>query len=194
MLSASNRAVLDAVARRVVPQAFDGGPGSVDLIARIEDRLAHAPPDRVRDLERGLTVLGSRTAALLVSGTVAPFPRLSAERQDALLRRWSTSPLTAARAIYEGVRRLVLAVYYTTPESFEETGYLGPLHLRTPLYAWEGPLAHAPVPNADEPVARNHNGNRVSAIGRANRTDGFRAAQLSRQRPITQRCAGFDRS
>jgi len=48
--------------------------------------------------------------------------------------------------------------------------------------------------SADDAVARNHNGNRVSAIGRANRTDGFRAAQLSRQRPITQRCAGFDRS
>src|SRR5205807_1869541 len=47
--------------------------------------------------------------------------------------------------------------------------------------------------SADDPVARNHNGNWVSAIGRANRTDGFRAAQLSRQRPITQHCAGFDR-
>src|SRR3954469_1395444 len=30
--------------------------------------------------------------------------------------------------------------------------------------------------SADAPVARNHNGNRVSAIGRANRTDAFRAA------------------
>src|SRR5215472_5943693 len=39
--------------------------------------------------------------------------------------------------------------------------------------------------SADDPVARNHNGNRVCGIGQANRTDGFRAAQLSRQRPIT---------
>ena len=48
--------------------------------------------------------------------------------------------------------------------------------------------------SADDPVARNHNGNRVCGIGQANRTDGFRAAQLSRQRPITQRCTGLDRS
>src|SRR5688572_29613403 len=120
MLSAANRAVLHAVARRVVPQAFDGGPGSVDLIARIEDRLAHAPPERVRDLERGLTVLGSRTAALLVSGMVAPFPRLSADRQDAMLARWATSPVMLARAVFYGVRRLILAVYYSLPESFAD--------------------------------------------------------------------------
>ena len=47
--------------------------------------------------------------------------------------------------------------------------------------------------SADDPVARNHNGNRVCGIGQANRTDRFRAAQLSRQRPITQRGAGLDR-
>src|ERR1700722_9792031 len=48
--------------------------------------------------------------------------------------------------------------------------------------------------SADDSMARNHNGNRVCRIGQANRTDGFRTAQLSRQRPITQRCTGLDRS
>src|SRR5262247_3002791 len=139
MLSSSHRAVLEAVARRVVPHAYDGAGADVDVVARIQARLAKAPIDRVRDLELALTILGSRAAALLLSGMGAPFPRLSTERQDTLLRRWSTSPLTAARAIYQGVRRLVLAVYYTSPESFEETGYLGPLHLRDAAYPWEGP-------------------------------------------------------
>src|SRR4030095_14297367 len=115
----------------------------------IEARLAKAPAERVRDLQIALTILGSRGAGLFLSGMTVPFPRLSAERQDALLRRWSTSPLTAARAIYQGVRRLVLAVYYTTPESFEEIGYLGPLHLREPAYPWEGPAPGEPAPNAD---------------------------------------------
>lgn len=154
MLSAPNRAVLEAVARRVVPHAFDGSAPSIDLIARIEARLAHAPPERVRDLELALTLLGSRATALLLSGMTAPFPRLSAERQDAMLRRWSTSPVTAARAVYQGVRRLVLAVYYTSPESFAETGYLGPLHLRDPRFSWEGPASDTLAPNADEPIAR----------------------------------------
>src|SRR5262249_49398443 len=48
--------------------------------------------------------------------------------------------------------------------------------------------------SADDPVARNHNGNRVCGIGQADCADGFRAAQLSRQRAITQRCTGLDRS
>src|SRR5262245_2303712 len=43
-------------------------------------------------------------------------------------------------------------------------------------------------------MARNHNGDRVCRIGQANRAHGFRAAQLSRQRPITQRRTGLDRS
>ena len=154
MLSAANRAVLDAIARRVVPQAFDGGPGSVNLIARIQDRLAHAPPDRVRDVERGLTVLGSRTAALLTCGMVSPFPRLSAERQDAMLARWATSPVGVARVVFHGLRRLILAVYYSLPESFADIGYLGPLLDREPSYPWEGPVAGAAVPNVPDPVAR----------------------------------------
>ena len=46
----------------------------------------------------------------------------------------------------------------------------------------------------DESVARNHNGNRVCAVGQTNRTDRFRVPQLTRQCSITQRCAGLDRS
>jgi choline dehydrogenase-like flavoprotein len=154
MLSASHRAVLEAVARRVVPHAFGEGPTSVDVIARIEARLAKAPPERVRDLELALTLLGSRAAALVLSGMVAPFPRLSAERQDAMLVRWSTSPVLAARSVYQGLRRLILAVYYTSCESFAETGYLGPLHTRASAFSWEGPVPGDAGPNADEPVAR----------------------------------------
>jgi choline dehydrogenase-like flavoprotein len=159
MLSAVHREVLDAVARRVVPHAYDDGAGTSDLISRIDAHLAAAPPERVRDLELALTMLGSRAAALLVSGMTAPFPRLSADRQDAMLARWSTSRVALARTVYQGVRRLVLAVYYSQPESFADIGYLGPLGQRELTFAWEGPAPEtgsheATPPNADEPVAR----------------------------------------
>ena len=48
--------------------------------------------------------------------------------------------------------------------------------------------------SADDSMARNHNGNRVCRIGQGDRTDRFRAAQLPRQRPITERRTGLDRS
>jgi len=48
--------------------------------------------------------------------------------------------------------------------------------------------------STDDPMARNHNGNRVCGIGQANRTDRFQAPELTRQRPITQRRSGLDRS
>jgi hypothetical protein len=82
MLSAPNRAVLDAVARRVVPQAFDGGPGSVDLIARIEDRLAHAPPIAFATSSVGSPCWAVEPQHCSLSGMVSPFPRLSADRQE----------------------------------------------------------------------------------------------------------------
>jgi choline dehydrogenase-like flavoprotein len=147
--------VLEAAARRIVPQAYDGSGPAVDVVARIEARLAQAPAERVRDLRLALSVLGSRAAAFLFSGgSTTPFARLSGERQDALLRRWAASPIVTLRAVYHGVRRLVLAVYYTAPESYADIGYLGPLHLRDPVFAWEGPAPGAAAPNADEPVAR----------------------------------------
>ena len=47
-----------------------------------------------------------------------------------MLARWATSPVGVARSVYQGIRRLVLAVYYSQPESFADIGYLGPLHER----------------------------------------------------------------
>ena len=126
MLSPAHRLVLESVARRVVPHAYADGLGAVDVIARIEERLVDAPPEKQRDLERALTVLGSRVAALLISGTTVPFPRATADQQDAMLTRWSTSRSSVARAVYEGVRRLIVGVYYSVPESWDDIGYLGP--------------------------------------------------------------------
>ena len=77
-LSDAHRAVLAAAARRIAPHAHEVGGEAADLVTRIEERLATAPPDRVRDLELALTVLGSRPAALVFSGLTSPFVRLSA--------------------------------------------------------------------------------------------------------------------
>src|SRR5215207_4690987 len=71
-----------------------------------------------------------------------------------MLARWSTSRVGVARSVYQGLRRLVLAVYYSQPESFADIGYLGPLHERALAFPWEGPAPDVAAPNADEPVAR----------------------------------------
>ncbi|MDF2770983.1 MAG: hypothetical protein K0S86_476 [Geminicoccaceae bacterium] len=156
MLSPAHRTVLDAVARRVVPHAFANGR-RVDIVPRIEDRLRDTPPEAQRDLERALTALGSRTAGVILSRELTPFTRLSPERQDRVLARWSASPLLTARAVYHGLRRLILAVYYSLPEAWDEIGYLGPYYLRGPAFPWEGPAAPR-MPNGmpadDEPIAR----------------------------------------
>ena len=155
-LSPAHRAVLEALARRVVPHAFEAGSGRIDLVARVEERMRDAPPHRQREFEVALRVLGSRAAALVFSRLTSPFPRLTPDRQDAVLARWSTSPVVAARSVYQGLRRVILGVYYSQPESWDEIGYLGPFHLRGVAFPWEGPLpTRAPNdPARDEPVAR----------------------------------------
>ena len=188
MLSPAHRLVLDAVARRVVPHAYVDGPGAVDVVARIEERLLDAPPEKQRDLQRALTVLGSRAAALLIGGTTVPFPRAAAARQDAMLAQWSTSPVPIARAVFEGVRRLVVGVYYSLPESWDDIGYLGPYHLRGPVFSWEGPL-QPPAPNdssVDEPVARVPDVPAVPAAG-----DGADQPSVTLPR-ATNRAGDFD--
>lgn len=149
LLSPAERALLEAIARRMIPHV----PAGVDLVGRIEARLAGAPAERARDVRLALSVFGSRAASAVVAGVARPFARLSPEGQDRVLARWGGSRLPLARTVYAGLRRLVVAVYYSLPESFADIGYLGPLHLRTPAFPWEGPVPGG-APNEDEPVAR----------------------------------------
>lgn len=150
-LSARRRRTLDAVCRRVAPAAYEPGFEAA-LTALVEARISALDPDLRQRLSVGLSVFDNPVAGL--PGRPRRFTRLTDEEQDRRLAAWATSRLRVRRRLYEALRRLILATYYTLPEAHERIGYPGPFHLRAPRLEWEGPLTTGEPEHDDEPVAR----------------------------------------
>lgn len=150
-LSPSRLATLEAAARVIVPVAFGRAP-SIDLMAECRKRIASLPEAVAGDLMTGIDVLGNRITALLLTGRFVPFASLDERTRAAMLDRLGTSPLPPLRTLYQAIRRLVLATFYSHPDTQSAVGYRGPYHLRGPGVEWEGPIVSAPRPN--EPVLR----------------------------------------
>ena len=153
-LSPAARRTLDALCRTIVPAAYapDWAAGRpFDLAAAVEQRLDVGDPSLLRRVDAALRLLEHRAAAVL-SGRLRRFSELDDGGRARVLHSWETSALPLRRAVFQALRRLVLATCYTRPEALTAIGYLGPYHLRRPVYAWEGPLSGEP--DEDEPVAR----------------------------------------
>lgn len=144
------RPALETLCRRIVPAAWDHDP-PVDIVAHVERRIAALEPPLRRDIIGALHFFDHPITGMLLSGRPRRFSTLAPFEQDALLREWERSPLGLRRTVYQALRRLILATYYTLPESRDGLGLAPPLHVREPLVDWEGPDAAAPE---DGPVAR----------------------------------------
>lgn len=143
---------LAAVARTVVPHAFEDPARGARLVRRVEVEIAALHPRKQRDLSNGLALLGSWLGALLVLRFPKPFRLQTPEVQALILERWLHSPIGLLRSVANSIRRLVLFLEYTSPEAQREVRYLGAYHTRGPAVPWEGALAGAP--SDDEPIAR----------------------------------------
>lgn len=151
-LTATQHGVMDALARCILTGAPASSETFSDLIARCDARLGALPPHRRAAFRTALTVMGSRMGVLLAIGRATPFAMLSASEQARCFAAWGEARIPQLRSAHQAVRRLVLAVHYARPEVAAAIGYAGPLHLRAPQVAWEGPLAG--ITRDSEPVAR----------------------------------------
>jgi choline dehydrogenase-like flavoprotein len=152
-LTPSRRATLDALARIIVPHAFESTAPSSDLPALVEQRMVGAPGAIAADLGVALDVLGSRAGNMLIARRGRALTELEPEDRTAAFDAWGRSALPPARAAHQAIRRLVLSTYYATPEAHRELGVLPPLHTRTPAFDWEGP-APGTMTLDSEPIAR----------------------------------------
>jgi len=151
-LSPTQRATLEAAARRIVPHAFTDPARGDALMRALLARIGGLSSRKQRDLRLALTLFGSRASALTSGLLPRPFLAQSPERQDRQFERWLTSSVAAFRTIAQAIRRLVIFTEYTTPAAHHEIGYHGPHHTRGPLFSWEGVLPGAETDT--EPVAR----------------------------------------
>lgn len=148
MLPASAHRTLVAACARIVPHAPPHAIAEHVLV-----RLSTLDGAQRRELAQGLSLFGSRVAALASIGRAIPFADLAPAQQDAMLAAWGRSPVGACRTLFQVVRRLALLAHYVTPEGQRDAGMRGPLWSREPVVAWEGPVPG--VATADEePVLR----------------------------------------
>jgi choline dehydrogenase-like flavoprotein len=151
-LTAKQEDALDALVRTVVPHVFAPDRHGADLVARVVDRIQHAPGTVRRDLLRALDVLASRTANFVIARS-GRFPDIPPADRAAAFESWGRSSLPAARSVYQALRRFVLSTWYATPEARSDLGVKPPLFSRLPDVAWEGPLPGEQSLDS-EPVAR----------------------------------------
>jgi choline dehydrogenase-like flavoprotein len=148
-LTGAQRSTLTALARTVLPHLFEAESDTHGIVQRIEDRLVRAPRHVTEDLAQAISFFGSRTSGLLVTGSPRRFAKLSAAGQNRAFTAWGTSFFPIARTIHQALRRLILSTWYATDEGRAELGVHPPLHTRSPIVAWEGPLARDRPSNMD---------------------------------------------
>lgn len=128
VLSPQTYAVFTAAAMRLV------GPTGATLIAErtidpasAADAILARSPALAGPLAQGLLALQFGVWPLLPK--VRPFTSLSPERQDGVIADLAASTVALKRALYGGVRSLVMATFYAAPASRALTGYPGPFAL-----------------------------------------------------------------
>ena len=124
-LSRRAYATVNAVGARIV------GPQGAALIERrtvdvgaLADQLLARNPVLAGLLSQGLAVLEFGVWPLVAK--FRPFTSLSAEARDRVLADLARSRLETKRALYGGVRALVLSTFYGAPATRLLSGYPGP--------------------------------------------------------------------
>jgi hypothetical protein len=115
---------LAAIAGRMIPPRL--GFPALDVALRADALLAGADPRAQADV-RGLVRLFENGLTQLLFGLrPRPFSALTAEAQDSVLADWSTSRLRLRRTGVAALRGLLMAAYYSSPQSWTAVGYPGP--------------------------------------------------------------------
>lgn len=149
--SSPARRTLDALARVVVPQAFDDTPAADDVISTLATRLTSLPPHVSAGIASALRVLQNPVLRWCISREFGAWHALRPDARLAAFDRWGRSAFAPARTVYQALRRLLLSTYYGTDGGHHEIGVLPPLHRRKPALSWEGPL-DSPIPPNDSGV------------------------------------------
>jgi hypothetical protein len=118
-----------AVADRVLAEEKPSGAptaAQIDIAGRADSFLSPLPDNDRKDLKRLLALFDNALFSALQGGPACPFTAMSADEQDAHLRRWQDSRLAIQRTGYQAMRRLCCALYFSAPETYAAVGYPGP--------------------------------------------------------------------
>jgi len=131
-LSQEKAQFLQTLAARIVPETTElDAVGASRFFGIIDDTLQDREPSVRRQFAIFLGVL--RWAPLFRYG--GPFEKLSAERQDAVLRWFEDCPVGLPRKGFWGLKAMVFMGYYGQPETNQLVGYAPDFDGRERLHA-----------------------------------------------------------
>ncbi|BDH56249.1 GMC family oxidoreductase N-terminal domain-containing protein [Tsukamurella sp. PLM1] len=137
------RALL-SIADTLVPGG-DGVPGArdIDLLASVSRTAQHKMlPRELRELKAFLDVWDTRGFGVVNRIGPRRFSALPHARREEALLRWGTHPLAPVRAVFQGLRSLLIGSYYIAPDAIAARAAIG------------YPEAPGPLPDAPEPSLR----------------------------------------
>lgn len=119
--------VLLAIADRLVPER-EGfpRPRQLRLAERIDRIAAMAHPATQGELRRLVRLFENALSGLALEVQPRLFTESPPAAQDQRLAAWAQSRLGLRRTGYRALKRLVLAAYYASPETYAAVGYPGP--------------------------------------------------------------------
>ncbi len=134
ILSQSEYRILKTIVRQILPGASE--IQGLDLAQRIDSALAPASRKFGQDLKRLLFVF--EYGAPLLGFTLKQFTQMSPEEKDRYLSGWERSHLSFKRMGFQALKRLALAAFYGSDESWNVIGYQGPWLNKGYPYDYQG--------------------------------------------------------
>jgi len=120
--------IFSAVAAQLVPGDAPTWPTAeaLDVAGKLDALIARLHPRATKDLRRLLHVFESALTGLVSIGSPQTFTKSSPDEQVRRLDAWRHSRVALFRSGYQAMKRLSVAIYYSSPETYPYVGYPGP--------------------------------------------------------------------
>jgi len=130
LLSAAEYTTFALAAERLVPGDAAGADwpsaDALDCAGKVDALLARLHPNAGAEFRQLLRVFENAMTGLVSIGRPITFTRSSPLDQDRRLDAWRHSRLALFCSGYQAMKRLAVAAYYASPETYDRVGYPGP--------------------------------------------------------------------
>ena len=131
-LDAQAQAMLAKLADAVLDGALPTDPTQrsaaiVKVVASADRAIAELPPSIQKETQDLFAMLGMAPTRALLIGQWTGWADASREDVSHMLTGLRTSSVSLRRAVYMGLRDLVASSYYSSPDTWEQVGYPGPI-------------------------------------------------------------------
>jgi len=97
-----------------------------DVIKGVDTAILNLPKSTQEDLSTVFNLLAFRPTRFVMTGVWSSWEAATYDSLNDAMDSWSGTGIQLWRSAYEGIRKLILASWYATPNSWQGIGYPGP--------------------------------------------------------------------